>query len=85
MFIRVKISANSSRKSVQIVENARSGKKVVQKVVRYVGIAHDEEELIQLRELAEGIIKKMENKIIPSLFPSVAEEPSLPLDLKTSR
>jgi hypothetical protein len=44
MFIRVKTTPNSPRKSVQIVENIRNGDKVSQKLVRYVGIALDDDE-----------------------------------------
>ena len=45
MFIRVKSTPNSPRKSVQIVENVRTGNKVKQKIIHYVGIAMDDFEL----------------------------------------
>lgn len=61
MFVRVKETPNSPRKSVQIVESVRKGDKVSQKIVRYVGIAMDEEELEQLKLLAESIKQKLEN------------------------
>ena len=59
MFIRVKTTPNSPRKSVQIVENIRKGDKVSQKIVRYVGIALDEQEEQKLRDLAKEYITKI--------------------------
>jgi len=56
MFIRVKTTPNSPRKSIQIVENVRAGDKVKQKIVRYVGIAMNDDEEQKLRVLAEGIM-----------------------------
>jgi hypothetical protein len=44
---------------VQIVENVRNGDKVSQKILRYVGIALDEEEELKLRSLANEYIIKM--------------------------
>lgn len=59
MFIRVKTTPNSPRKSIQIVESNRCGSKVSQKIVRHVGIAMDDNELEQLKHLAAEIIAKM--------------------------
>lgn len=59
MFVRVKTTPNSPRKSVQIVQSVRKGNKISQKIVRYVGIAMDEEELDKLLLLAESIKIKM--------------------------
>jgi len=69
MHIRTKTTPNSPRKSVQIVESIRDGKKVKQKIVRHVGIAHDDKELEKLKELAEHIKAKLETEQQPSLFP----------------
>ena len=60
MFVRIKTTPNSPRKSVQIVQSIRKGDKVVQKIVRYVGIAMDEQELEKLKLLAESIKIKLE-------------------------
>jgi transposase len=60
MFVRVKTTPNSPRKSVQIVKSVRRGDNVVQKIVRYVGIAMDDDELVQLKQLAETIKDKLE-------------------------
>lgn len=60
MFVRVKTTPNSPRKSVQIVQSVRVGDKVKQKIVRYVGIAMDDYELEQLKMLAESIRVRLE-------------------------
>ena len=62
MFVRVKTTPNSPRKSVQIVHSVRKGNKVTQKIVRYVGIAMDDQELEQLKLLAESIRLKIEEE-----------------------
>lgn len=59
MYIRIKKTPNSPRKSVQIVESVRDGNKVRQKIIRYVGIAMDDEELKRLIDLAEHIKEKL--------------------------
>ena len=59
MYVRVKTTPNSPRKSVQIVESVRSGDKVKQRIVRHVGIAMDNPELEKLKELAEHIKSKI--------------------------
>ena len=60
MFVRIKSTPNSPRKSVQIVASVRKGDKVSQKIVRYVGIAMDDYELEKLKQLAEVIKVKLE-------------------------
>jgi len=59
MFVRVKTTPNSPRKSVQIVESVRDGNKIKQRIVRYVGIALDEQEVGRMIELAEHIKSKI--------------------------
>lgn len=68
MFIRVKTTPNSPKKSVQIVKSIRSGKSVSQKIVRHVGTALNEEELVKLKSLAEFIKTKLDSKANPILF-----------------
>ena len=68
MFVRVKSTPNSPRKSVQLVESVRQGDKVKQKIVRYVGIAKDDDELPRLKVLAHVIKAKFEANHQPSLF-----------------
>lgn len=62
MFVRVKSTPKSPRKSVQIVENIRNGSKTKQKIVHYVGIAMDDEMETKLKQLAEELIIKIEKK-----------------------
>lgn len=68
MYVRVKTTPNSPRKSVQIVQSVRKGKSVSQKIVRHVGIAFDETELEQLKLLAESIKIKLEAEEQQLLF-----------------
>ena len=53
MFVRVKSTPLSPRKSVQIVASVREGSKIKQKILRHVGVADDAVELTRLQELAE--------------------------------
>jgi hypothetical protein len=61
MFIRTKTTPNSPRRSVQVVESYRDEKtgKVKQKIMRYVGIALDEEDEAKLKTIAQDYIAKM--------------------------
>ena len=76
MFVRVKTTPNSPRKSVQLVESVRVGKAVRQRIVRHIGIALDEEELVKLNDLAAVVKAKLEADTQPQLFPpeDVAEQ-----------
>ena len=67
MYIRVKSSKLSPRKSVQIVKSVRTGKRVSQVILQHVGIARDEKQLSELRELGRKLILEMEEKEQPSL------------------
>lgn len=60
MFVRIKQTPNSPRKSVQIVQSVRKGASVSQKIVRHIGIAFDDDELEKLVSLAESIKVKLE-------------------------
>jgi len=60
MFIRVKNTPNSPRKSVQIVKSVRIGTSVSQKIVKHVGVATDEEELARLKDLAKILKEELE-------------------------
>jgi len=60
MFIRVKKTPNSPRKSVQIVESRRIDGKVRQKIVKHIGVALDDKELEELQSLANSIKIKLE-------------------------
>lgn len=62
MFIRVKSTPNSPRKSVQIVHSERIGSKVKQKIIKHVGVALDDTELEELKALAVSIKAELESK-----------------------
>lgn len=68
MFVRIKTSPNSPKKSVQIVESVRHGKKVSQKIIRHVGTAFNEQELKAMGNLAEHIKAEIESQRQSSLF-----------------
>ena len=60
MFVRVKSTPKSPRKSVQIVESYRIEGKVRQRIVKHIGVAQDENELEELKSLANSIKIKLE-------------------------
>jgi transposase len=68
MYVRVKSSKLSSRKSVQIVKSVRDKGKVRQKIIRHVGVAMDEDELNKLKDLAESIKVKLEEGSQENIF-----------------
>lgn len=68
MFIRVKTYGNNHQ-AVQIVENIRDNGKVRQKILRHVGRAQSEIELIKLKELAGYIITELQAVKEPTIFP----------------
>jgi len=83
MFIRVKSTPNSPRKSVQIVENFRANGKVKQRIIKHIGIAVDDAELEELKSLANSIKIKLElDGQLP--FYSVEEIEKLQLNSKTT-
>jgi len=49
MFVRVKSTPKSPRKSVQIVESYRVEGKVRQRIVKHIGVAQDDSELEKLK------------------------------------
>jgi transposase len=58
VFVRIKSTPNSPRRSVQVVESLRSGDRVTQRIVRHVGIALDAHEESKLRAMAEEFIAR---------------------------
>jgi len=70
MFVRIKSTPNSPRKSVQLVESFRHDGKARQRVVRHIGIANDDDELQRLPELGEYVKAKLEADAPPALFPA---------------
>ena len=62
MFVRVKSTPNSPRKTVQIVHSFREGSKVRQKVIKYIGVAHNDKELEELKLYATKIKLELEQE-----------------------
>ncbi len=60
MFVRVKSTPNSPRKSVQIVHSQRVGSKVKQKIIKHVGVAFDDKEIEELKAMANSIKAQLE-------------------------
>lgn len=81
MFIRVKSTPNSPRKSVQICENVREGIRVRQHVIRHVGIAQNDIHLTELKQLAKTIKAQMlEERDGPFLWaPEIDEQERRPV------
>ena len=82
MFLRVKTRPGSSRKSVQLVESVREGRKVSQRIVRHVGVAKTDAELEELMELGETIKVGIRCERQPSLLP---QEKLVDLAIETRR
>ncbi len=61
MFIRTKTTPKSPRKSVQIVESKRIDGKVKQRIVKHVGVAANDEELVELKILANKFKIELES------------------------
>ena len=63
MFIRIKDKSTPEKykKSVQIVHNTREKGRVRQKIIKHIGIAHDDAHLEELRLLAQSIQIELEN------------------------
>jgi len=84
MFVRINSTPNSPRKSIQIVESVRTGDKVKQKILRYVGIAMNDYEQERLIALANDIMAKMkEEQHGPELFDDL--EPATKLGRKKKK
>jgi transposase len=89
MFVRVKTKPNGSQ-SVQIVESLRFRDRVSQQIVQHIGIAKNEDELDELKRLANEILKqlKYERNTSPGqreLFSDNEETDSAPYDSGTER
>jgi transposase len=75
MFVRVKSTPNSPRKSVQIVHSQRVGSKVKQKIIKHVGVAFDDKELQELKSLAVALKAELESKSqLPLYSPQEIED-----------
>lgn len=88
MFVRIKSTPYSPRKSVQIVESRRVEGKIKQVILRHVGVANDEQELLRLKALAEVLAHRMRmegesaNLFLPEQLPSrAAKARQVPVDV----
>ena len=76
MFIRIKATPNSPRRSVQICESRRTGNKVSQRIVRHVGVAMDgaeEKELLRLAEVIRAKLEAEQSESLPMFAPEDVE------------
>jgi hypothetical protein len=71
VFVRIKTSPNSPRKGVQICENERINGKVRQRIIRHIGVAMNDGELQDLKNLATALIPQLiqETSGMRPLFP----------------
>lgn len=75
MFIRVKSTPKSPRKSIQLVESKRIDGKVKQRIVKHVGVAANDEELTELKLLANKFKVELEsNGQLPLYTPQELEK-----------
>ena len=75
MFVRLKKTPNSPKTSVQIVESKRIGGKVRQRIVKHIGAALNDEELEELKALANSIKIKLElDEQLPLYTPEEIEK-----------
>ena len=72
MFVRIKTTPNSPRRSVQLVEGVRDGGKIRQRIVRHIGVAMDEDELERPGQLGEYVKAKLTSL---QDYPTLAEHP----------
>lgn len=85
MYVRIKTTPLSPRKSIQIVEGVRIDNKVKQQIIRHVGIAWNDEEELRLKALGEDMIAEILQKRFgedpqQSLFPPPTKD-----EIKKSR
>ena len=75
MFIRIKSTPKSPRRTVQIVESKRIDGKVKQRIVKYVGVAANDEELEELKLLANKFKIELESQgTLPLYTPQELEK-----------
>ena len=74
MFVRVKTHPSSSHKQVQICHTFREADRTRQKVIRHVGTARNENELLELKNLAVTIKAQIEMENRLSFAQPIAEK-----------
>jgi transposase len=68
MFVRIKTSPYSPRKSVQIVASRREGAKIKQTILRHLGVANNEQELLSLQAVAQLLLRQLREAEAPELL-----------------
>ena len=68
MFVRIKKISNTNKSKIQLVQTFRRSGKVVQKVIRHIGTAHNDIELAKLKEFAEVVKEQEIEKLHPRIF-----------------
>ena len=74
MFVRVKKSPKTTKRSVQIVESYRVDGKVRQRILQHIGMARSDRELDELKALAGSVKRRLEEERMLPLY----GEPSTP-------
>ena len=59
MFIRTRHDPKLNRTRVQIVELVRTGKKVRQKILRHVGVAHNDDEIEVIKRSTRQLMEQL--------------------------
>ena len=67
MFIRTKHDPKLNRTRIQIVESVRTGKKVRQKILRHVGVAHNDSEIEEIKRLASRLMEQLKAEHTPQM------------------
>ena len=67
MFIRTKHDPKLNRTRVQIVESVRTGKEVRQKILRHVGVAHNDGEIEVIKRSARQLMEQLRADQTPQM------------------
>ena len=65
MFIRIRHDPKLNRTRVQIVESVRTGKKIRQKILRHVGVAHNDGEIEVIKRSAGQLMEQFRAERTP--------------------
>jgi len=68
MYVRVAKSPNSPYPTVHVMKNQRINGKPRAKIIRYLGVAHNDGELEQLQRLGRQTIEALKGEVEPGLF-----------------
>ncbi len=77
MFVRVKKNPKTSKRSVQIVESYRVDGKVRQRILQHIGMAQSDQELEELKSLADSVKRCLEEERTLPLYGESSQPESL--------